>query len=427
MATGKANYEPPINICFILHIDPSSDVGAPTFKVEQPIYERSRDEINWLASEPVLRDVKMTVLSNGWYTKWAAEHNDVEQFADLVAQGHEVGSHAHSMSYDADQDLWLQFGQEVSRYGTSGYDSARARQAWSDAHRYMEDVLSAAGVTGQNRTMCAWPHMCSEEGQLMDAFGYRFASGNRTEKAPFYFGHIVWNPWRPAALDEVGYELLEDLAASFVSVDHYAQIGAAEEAHAEVDVTPSGVKRNFVMLYAEWLSRVRRGVEDRVWFFGFVHHPNYADKYNSDITDIFSWFNQHFVGKKTREGYTIARYATVSEVGEEYLAWEKEHPGTSSFNYVRGDPYPYTYSVLPTKLKEARYETDVDLEAGVTCFRFSDDGQDLYLLWSDDGERMVNLRELSGQVQITDTSGRTSSVDASAIPLTEEVLFAEQS
>jgi hypothetical protein len=424
--SGGPDYEPPINVFFVLHLDPSGELGAPTFKAQPVLYQRAYDEIQWLIGEASRYGVKMTALFNGWYTRWALDHNDLDQFGQLVAAGHEVGTHAHATSYDPGQDLWLQYGQEAARYGLPAYDAEKARQAWSDADQYMEAALSAAGLSGQNRTMCAWPLLCSDEGLMMEQFGFDFASGNRSEKGPLYFDHIVWNPWRPGTSDEPGYELEADPDAGFVALDHYAQIGASEEAHAGIDVTPAGLKRSFLMLYAEWLSRVRRGAEDRVWTFGFIQHPNYSDRYNADISDVLSWLDRYFIGKTTPQGHTIARYATVSEIGEEYLAWEQAHPGALSFSFVRGDVYPYTYAGVPAKLDGAKYEAHVDLGVEVTCFRFSKDGRPLYLLWSDDGERTVDLRELSGQVRVTGPTGQESIQDAAALPLTEEPLFVER-
>jgi len=425
-ASGSPDYEPPINIFVILHIDPVGGMETDTYKVTPEFYQRTRDEIYWLMDEAKRHGVKLTALFNGWYTKWALEHDDLEQFRLLLEAGHEVGTHAHALTYDASQDAWVHQGDVTRRWGVPFYDHEASHQSWSDADQYMDAVFAAIGVSGQNRSMCAVPFLASNEGALMSEFGFSFASGNRSEKGPFYFGHMVWNPWRPASSDQTGEELLEDLKAGFVAVDHYAQIGAAEEEHASIDVTAAGVKRLFLMLYPEWLSRERRGADDKVWDFGFVYHPNYGDKYNKDLADALSWFDQYFVGQSSPHGHTIARYATVAETCQEYLEWEQAHPGVSSFSYAGRAPYPYTYEVVPTKLEEAVYEARVDLGAGVTCLRFSTHGQPLYLLWCDEGQRTLNLRELTGQVRVTDASGAESVLDAAALPLTQEPLFVER-
>jgi hypothetical protein len=186
------------------------------------------------------------------------------------------------------------------------------------------------------------------------------------------------------------------------------------------------LQRRFLMLYAEWLARERTGAEDKVWVFGVCHHPNYGDRYNAEITEFLSWLDQHFVGQASPHGNVIAHYATIAEIGQEYAAWEAQHPGASSFHYVRGEPYPYTYAMIPDKLEGATYEASLDLGPGVTAFRFSKDGRPIYLFWSDQGERTVDLSgEVAGQVRVTDSRGAESLHDAASLPLTEEPLIVE--
>jgi hypothetical protein len=422
-AAGEPDYEPPINIYFVLHIDPIMDLGGATFKVEPRMYTRTRDEIDWLVDEAARHGLRFTALYNGWYPKWALDNNEAAQFATIVEAGHEVGSHAHRLTYDPALDTWFNRVEETDRFGRPNYDYEITRQCWYEADRYMDEVLTSAGVVGQNQTMCAYPFKCSDEDTLMREFGFTIASGNRSEQGDKYFGHIVWNPWRPAASDEPGDELLEDLGADFVAIDHLAQIGSSES-HGR-DLTVPQLQRRFLMLYAEWLFRERTGADDRVWVFGFNHHPNHADRYNADITEFLAWLDEHFVGKVSPHGHTIARYATAGDIAQQYIAWEAERPGTSSFSYRRGDPYPYTFPHIAAALEATAYEAHVDLGEDVSCFRFSREKRPVYLIWSDRGEQTVDLPEVSGQVRITDKAGNERVVDASELPLTEDPLIAE--
>jgi hypothetical protein len=261
---------------------------------------------------------------------------------------------------------------------------------------------------------------------MMSDYGFSYAAGNRSERGLGLFGHTVWNPWRPGSSDEPGHELEEDLNASFIAVDHHAQIGTATVAHGMVDTSPDALKRHFLMLYLEWLNRERTGAEDRVWTFGFVYHPNYGERYNEDVIDFLNWLDRYFVGHSSPYGNQIARYATVAEVGQEYLAWEAEHPNTSSFRYVAGDPYPYSYSVSPTMLEDALYDSKIEFGSGVNCYKFLRNGEPIYVLWSDPGRQTVDFSsEVSGQVQITDRNGVQSFVDSTEVELTEAPLFLE--
>ena len=424
-STGMPDYEPPINVFLVLHSDPDMSGEQFTFRATPVDYQRTRDGIDLLLQEAARHNLRFTALYNGWYPMEAMEAGDLSQFRSLLDAGHEIGTHAHRLTYDPGQDLWTARVEELSFYGRPNYDPVLARQCWDDATDHVEAVLHAIGATGQNQAMCTRTFTFLDEGTLMDAYGFTVAAGNRAELSINYFGHMVWNPWRPAANDEPGHDLEEDLTRSFVSLDHLAQIGSHEVSHP-VDLTIPHLQRRFLMLYVEWLARIRRGAEDRVWDFGFVYHPNYTDRYIHDLSEFLNWLDENFIGKTTSHGHTIARYATVGDIAREFTAWEAAHPGTSSFSYVRGDPYPYTYATVATKLEDAAYEAHVDLGQGVSCFRFSRDGQPLYMLWSDLGQQTVDLSaHLPGQVQVTDAAGQKSVQDASALVVTQDPLFAE--
>jgi hypothetical protein len=425
VTSSAPGYEPPIDIFLVLHIDPDMDLATNSFRVTPEVYQRTRDEIDWLMTEAEKHDLRFTSLYNGWYPKEALEKGDVTQFQELLAAGHEIGSHAHRLTYDADQDLWIGRVTELDKYGRPNYDAALARQTWYDADHYVDAVLTELGAPGQNETMCAVAFKCSDQGQLMDEFGFTIAAGGRADLGVLYFGHQVWNPWRSGSSDLSGHELEEDLNASFISLDHLAQVGIRGGVHG-ADLSIPQMERRFLMLYVEWLSRERRGAEERVWTFGFVYHPEDGDIFNAELAEFLSWLDANFIGKESPQGNVIARYATVGEIAKQYYAWEAAHPGASSFSYVRDDPYPYTYAVVPTILDAADYEAQVDMGQGVVCFRFSKDGQPIYMLWSSAGQRMADLSaEVRGQVRVIDAAGKESMQDAAALQLTEEPMFVQ--
>jgi hypothetical protein len=423
-ASGSPEYEPPINVFMVLHIDPDMPINEYTFRSTPSIYQRTREGIDWLMQEAARHGMKLTFLYNGWYPLDAMEAADLSQFQALVDAGHEIGTHAHRLTYDPAQDLWTAHIEELSFYGRPNHDPVLGRQCWDDAFDNVEAVLQAIDATGQNKVMCTRTFTFLDEGDLMEEYGFTIAAGDRAELSQRDFGHMVWNPWRPTANDEPGHELEEDLRASFISIDHLAQIGSHEVSHA-MDLSVPQLQRRFLMLYAEWVARVRTGAQDKVWVFGFVYHPNYGDRYTDAVVDFLDWLDQNFIGETTPEGYTIARYASVGEIGQEFEEWEADHPGTSSFNYVRDDPYPYSYPSVASMLENAAYEAEVDMGAGVSCYRLSAEGCPTYMLWSDRGEQTVNLKELSGQVRVTDAYGQESFADAAALPLTEAPLFVE--
>jgi hypothetical protein len=424
-ASGEPAYEPPINVFLSVHNDSDFDYETNSFRTTPTDYQRSYDDINWLMQEAARHDMRFTILLLGWYPKWAMEKDDLSQFEALLAAGHEIGTHVHPVTYDPDQDLWIGWPDKLSKFGRPAYDGSLANQAWDDSYRFTAAVLDAIGATGQNGVVGPFIFKCSDEGQLLSRYGFAAAAGDRSEVGTTYFGHTVWNPWRPAANDELGHEIEEDLNATFLSIDHYAQIGAFQEVHP-VDLSIPQLKRHFLMLYTEWLSRERTGAEDRTWVFGFVYHPNYTDKYHADLVEFLDWLDAHFIGRISPHGNVVARYATLGQIVDEHHAWEAAHPGVSSFSYVRGAPYPYTYATVAAKLEDAAYEAHVDLGQGVSCFRFSKGGQPIYMLWSDAGELAVDFSsQLSGQVRVTNAAGQEGVQDAAALALSEDPLFVE--
>lgn len=424
-AKSGPDYEPPINIFMILHIDPIMDKQKNFVLVSPEIYQQTRQEIYWLKEEAERHGLRFTALYNGWYPQEALELADVDQFRELLATGHEIGTHAHRLTYDPAQDLWISRREELSKIPPITYDPELARQTWADAYQYVDAVLKEIDATGQNQIVCAVAHKASDEGRLMEQFGFTIAAGQRGESSIQDFGHIVWNPWRISASDEPGRHLEEDLNTRFITIPHLAQIGIRGGVHA-MDLSQAQIRRRFLMLYTEWLSRERRGAEDKVWSFGFVYHPEDGDVFNQELADFLAWLDENFIGKTSPHGNIIARYATVGEIGKQFVAWEGERPGASSFSYVRGDPYPYTYPLLPDKLGDAAYEGRVNLGEGVTALRFSKGGQPIYLVWSDIGERRVDFSaEISGQVKATTAAGGESTLEASELPLSEEPLFVE--
>jgi hypothetical protein len=420
---GTPDYEPPINIFLVLHIDPVMDQAKETFKVTPEIYHRTKAEILWLKEEAERHNMQFTALFNGWYPKEALELGDLDQFQGLLEAGHEIGTHAHRLTYDEEKDLWISWVDELSKLDPKVYDHDLARQTWFDAYFYVDAMLTEIGVTDQNETVCAVAFKLSDQGQLMEEFGFSIAAGQQGESAINFFGHIIWNPWRPTSSDDPGLSLTEDLNTNFIAVPHLAQIGIRGGVHG-TDLSLEQIQRRFLMLYIEWLRRERTGAEDKVWSFGFVYHPEDGDVFNDTFADFLTWLDANFVGKTSPHGNIIAQYASIGEIADQYIIWEDQHPGTSSFSYKIDDPYPYSYEILPNLLGDAAFEREVDLVEEVTVYQFLQEGKAIYVLWSDKGEVTIDFSsELSGEVTTINSAGLQTVVNSSAITLSEEPLF----
>lgn len=102
--TTDPDYEPPLNVFLVLHIDPIMPEGNETFKATPKMCDLTSEEIDWLREEATRHNLNFTSLYNGWYPQMALEMDYISQFETLVSEGHEIGSHAHNLTYDPDKD-----------------------------------------------------------------------------------------------------------------------------------------------------------------------------------------------------------------------------------------------------------------------------------------------------------------------------------
>ena len=408
----------PIYVLFVLHFDPPGTRAGECLSLNgyeyTNNYMRSRDELAWLLDFAKRTGVRMTALFNGFYPQLAIRRNELDLLARLIQEGHEIGTHAHSIYYDEAGDRWC---------------SVNDPEMWfKDAKACVDQVVSLVG--GENRVMCAMfgRGMYENEDDLMKKYGYDIGLGNRPEIALNFLGHIVWNPWRAKCSNDYSRALEEDPSVPFVSIDHRSQIGSTS-AHGGVDSRSDTLKKMFLMAFVEWKVHEIMG-DSKVWCWGVVHHPNYGEIYNDHIEDFFGWLNKHFIGIKTPKGNTVAAYATASQVAEAFYRWEKEHPGKSSFSYVEGQPYPYLCKYSRDKLIDATYLGELNLGEGIYAFKFSSGRGTFILAWyNGEGEVTVDLAAagvMSGQVVVTTPTGESSTTDASNVVLSELPVFIEK-
>ena len=109
-APAAADGPSPINIFIPLHIDPpQANPMTGVITLPPGFYERTRDEILWLLDEAEEHGAKYTALFNGWYPQEALARSELTPFQALLDAGHEIGTHAHSITYDAVLGVWLVF------------------------------------------------------------------------------------------------------------------------------------------------------------------------------------------------------------------------------------------------------------------------------------------------------------------------------
>ncbi|TKJ36834.1 hypothetical protein CEE37_14715 [candidate division LCP-89 bacterium B3_LCP] len=324
--SDAVQYEPPINIVFMVHVEPLDFPGT---------YANRIAFLEWLQQEALSRPnpFKLTILMNGEFAEYAYYNGDQPFLEQLENEGHELGTHAHTMVQLA-PFTWLDVDEQTHRYGIPIYNGPITEQTWSDA-KYWVDSL-----TTNNHTFCGTAFLCSTEGQMMTSNNFLCGPGNRSEKGPDYLGHLLRHPFRPASDNRLGHEIEEDLNSSFIYIDHFAQIGY-ENAHGYNCSAPA-LAAAMDECYQDWLAaEIIQGdsLEHKVWTFGFLTHLwLYEQYFEQQITLLLNYMDSHYVGQYTPRGNLIARYATCNEVTNEFIAWEASHPGESSFSYIH--PYP---------------------------------------------------------------------------------------
>ena len=392
--------EPPIHIIFDVHIEPMA--GGPN-------YFQRRDEVNWLRETALTYGAKLSLQSNGEYMEYCLEHGHQTDFQAYLDARFDVGTHSHLVTYEGPHQWVNHHGEELT------FDLVN--RIIGDTETFVDSVI------GPDQNV----HLCTQTNKayidtMMQMHDFRFVTGPG-EEGYWYFGHQVWNPFRPASFQGSGV-LEEDLTAPYVTIPHLPQINKPN-AHGMNLLLPQ-LKRRFLMIYLEWLYRVRNNIDDKIWVWGFNTHAcqNYLQR--DAVEEMLSWLNGHFVNHTIDTGDTIAVYASGSEIYQKYLNWETHNPGRSSFSFVDGDPYPYTYEAMPAVLDEAAYDARIEMGENLNVHRMVKDGKPMYVVWTNSGTDTIDFSPwITGIVVITDGHGSQSTCPSSQLILSEEPLFIE--
>ncbi|MFQ6059023.1 MAG: hypothetical protein ACE5MB_09130, partial [Anaerolineae bacterium] len=409
---GVNHYEPSINVVFDVHIEPLPQVPLSQ---RHDMYLARRDQVLWLREMAAIYGVRLSLQSNGEYIEFCLEDGHCGEdppsgdFVDYLNDGHDVGTHWHK-SFHASPHNWPE---------VPNLDPETAERIVTDNKAMVDRVIGPENNRAGNGQV-GYPGLYADQ-------GFTIAPGTG-EQGAYYIGHLVWNPWRPG----VGPGLPEDLSnTQYVAVPHLPQIGKAEyhgppEWRWFADLRLDNLKRRFLMAFLEWREHERLGQDDKVWVWGVATHPQVTGQVRDQITAFFAWLNENFIGQATPRGTTIARYATVRDVYEEFLAWEGANPGVSSFHWEPGDPYPYSLPGMVEALQDAEYEEAITTwqAVGVAAHRLSRAGTPVYVLYSDQGKQIVDFSSQEpGLLRVTDGQGATELVDSTALTVTEAPIF----
>ena len=231
----------------------------------------------------------------------------------------------------------------------------------------------------------------------MEEFGITVREPGPEEDYYGYYGHHIWNPFRPSTENAMA----EDLSAPFVQVVSGPVIGKVGIHHGTLqDMSAESVKRQFLQLYVNWRHAERSNAPEKVWTWGWgghAHDFSPGSDSRTDLLDVVDWLEDNFRDRVEPTGTPVMEYATQMDVGEAYEVWEAANPGESSFSFdslsVDWDEYPYLVPVA-VAMEDYLWEADLDLDCGVDAFHLDKAGDDAVVMWRELGLSRVDLSDI---------------------------------
>jgi len=386
----------PIYLTFDMHVDPVAN-GFPIVG-KRSVYQERTENMSWVLDQTADFDIPISFLSSGWYMEMLVDDgpcgDGAEILRQLYATGGQIGSHSHS-EYQAGKFDWPSFN------GTPNL--IESRKSWADNIKWVNRGIETAfwgdpplPVSEINNIKGAHlPKTEAEYHTLMEEFGIGVREPGPEEDYYAYYGHHIWNPYRPAADNAMA----EDLSAPFVQVVSGPVIGKAGVHHGIMqDMTAEAVKRQFLQLYINWRHDDRTNAPEKVWTWGWGSHAHDfspGSDSRADLMDVVSWLEDNFSDRVEPNGSQVMQYATHMQTAEAYEIWETAHPGESSFSFdslaIDWDEYPYLAPVA-IAMQDYLWEADLDLAGAIDAFQLNKDGHDAVVLW---GEMGVSPADLS--------------------------------
>ena len=396
-AVGMAG-QSPIYMTFDLHVDPVTN-GFPV-SGKRTVYEERTDNMAWVLDETEDLDIPISFLSGGWYMEMLVDEGPSGEGAQvlrrLYATGGQIGSHSHN-EHQAGKFDWPSF--------TGNPNLIESRKSWSDNINWVNRGIATAfwgsppqSVSEINNVKGSHlPKSEEDYHTLMEEFGITVREPGPEEDYYGYYGHHIWNPYRPSTDNAMA----EDLSASFVQVVSGPVIGKSGIHHGTLqDMSAESVKRQFLQLYINWRHSERSGAPEKIWTWGWGSHAHdFSPESDSrtDLLDVVDWLEDNFRDRVEPTGTQVMEYATEMQVGDAYEVWEAANPGESSFSFdslsIDWDEYPYLMPVA-VAMQDYLWEADLDLTCGVDAFQLDKAGDDAVVMWRDLGLTHVDLSDV---------------------------------
>jgi hypothetical protein len=408
MADSSDYDEPPIYITFNVHFDPVLS--------HHDTWQEREDNLLWLKAfvegYSGVYQPKLNLQVQGDQAEFYLDPDDPEAaegraaLSALYEAGHTFGTHMHNTVRGSAPHSWRVIWGDAT--------PAQSVESWQDHIEWVERLY--ATITGvddpeflQQMNASAATILPSGLEAHWQAFAGTYSDPATGERVPHGFGiqtggynetfyclfdHDVQNPWRPGTRGPLDEDFTNKAFVLIPGMPPLGDVGYHGPSACYEDNSLSSRQRMFLQIFLERLYREYTGAEEMIWTFGWHEHlfdlypagfaeqsgaeptPGHPiNEFREEVQKMVDWLNERFIGRTTANGNLIAQYATMTQVRDAFLAWEREHPGTSSFELKRyssdWENYPYKLKGLARELANAHYvEALLPPDSTLQVYRF---------------------------------------------------------
>ena len=332
LSAAQTGSQLPIHLVYVNHVEVESVIEYTPPLVDGVVYTATpaqyaytAGQIDWEIARAESVGARISFHMSGAFAERAVAGGHASLWTQRLADGHIVGVHFHHFLRGPNPFEW-----KVETTPTQ----AEIYQAWQDNHHLPAGLVGAAELwSGEAHYFCP---------SCWQTLGYRLSSTEQSALLPAG-EHIVW--------------LVERSPLGNVVYPHYPQIGKAglhPGTGITFDLRLGQIKKEFLVLYMEWLERERLDLAPQVWAWGWMNHGGKnTTTYAAEIQEMLTWMDAEFAGKTSARGNLIATFVGDHELDGIYAAYEAGG----------GQPLPSPQTNINDQFPWA---TDALADAGVT-------------------------------------------------------------
>jgi hypothetical protein len=413
----------PINLVYVNHVEVESVIDFVPPLLDGAIYATTPEryaftsgQLEWEIAQAEAVGAGISFHMSGAYAERAVAAGDQALWARHLADGHTAGVHFHQFLRGPEPFQWAH-----SRYPSQ----AEIIQAWQDNH----DLV--AGLVGPEALWVGESHYGCQS--CWESLGYRLGTTEQMALLPAG-QHIVW--------------LVERNPSGVIRYPHFPQIGEAgwhgpSDNRLYFDLRLPQLKKEFLMLYLEWLERERLNLAPQVWAWGWANHGGPATvQHATEIQEMLAWLSANFAGRTSPRGDVIAQFVSDHTLSDIYEVYEQSggQPLPSPLTNVN-DQFPYMAYALEDAGVVADLSNDLAL-AGIRLFELERNPPEnpspspprVYLLFREtDGSDVVDIKGVLASRGVNATrltlidvlNGTRSQVDPGSLTLGPTPLVVE--